>query len=262
MLFSTLQTFEVDGTFDLIQILVDKVSSSDLQALSINVTKQEAEEDSLDWLQCITVTNMMTLLTHSIQNWHNSLVSVSLTNDSGKILSLPSTVFEKLVLRPDMEHLEISGMHIASMDHTLHRLQEVGNSQLEFLLLPIHCSTAGISLAELRLIAEACPRLRFVRCPFKNLSNVKASDPLSHPLEVLLVNDAEGQIGGNSNAIREIAHYLDSIFPNLVSIGTYRNAEELQHWRSIFDLVKLCQAVRIEEHQRLQVNGMQSNAMN
>jgi len=291
-LFPALQTFEVDGTFNLIEDLVTKVSSSKLRILSIDITKYlervppipidmgitPQDDDSFGNPFAgrtkkvktvstssrlfqrpplplppphpqLSTANIMTLLRSSIQKWPNTLVSVRFKNDSAISFWLPSDVFEELLLRPDMKHLELTGMGIDSMDATLHRLKEVGHSKLEVLHLPVHSTAPSISFARLREIAESCSNLKSLRCRLciRDPQNIMASSPLSHQLEVLSVSN-EGKL--EQHQILGIARYLDSIFPRLKSIKPH-DGNYTEQWRFIYDSVKSYQAVRMDEHQRL-----------
>jgi len=270
-LFPVLQTLRISGRFSLIENLVAAISSSTLRELFIvfskplgltknsKTTKGTPKETNRSKV-CSSSSQLgqqspvqtpsskeTNLIRHSIQKWTNSLVKVTLRNEHlPPTFSLPFDVFEALLLRPDMKHLEISGMGIDFMDNTLHRLKEVADSKLEILHLPVHSTAPGISLARLRYIAEACPHLQSFCCRFKHLSNIPISPPLSHQLKELSV--ANERAHPEKQRSLDIARYLDSIFPYLRSIETHDgNGNNAEQWRFIFDLVKLCQSVRMDE---------------
>ena len=178
-------------------------------------------------------------------------MKVTLRNEHILPTLLPFDIFEDLLLRPDMKCLEITGMGIDFMDSALHRLKEVADSKLEILHLPVHSTASGISLARLRHIAEACPHLKSFSCRFKHLSNIPVSSPMSHQLKELSVTNEQAHT--DQKRLLDIARYLDSTFPYLKSIKTQDgngNGNNAEQWRSIFDLVELCQNVRMDEGTR------------
>jgi hypothetical protein len=240
-----------------------KGSSKGLRATE--TSKQESTTLQLGQQSLPQISNaeVLSLIGRSIHKWTNTLVKVVFLNWHSTTFTLPRDVFEDLVLRADIEHLEITGMDIEFMDRTLHRLIEVADSKLEFLYLPVHLTASGISFAGLRCIAEACPYLKSFRCRFKHLSNIPASSPLSHRLKKLSVTNYQAH--SEKQRVFDIARYLDSNFPDLESIETHdgqgNNAEQ---WDYIFDLVKLCQVVRKDEaHRRssLQDEGVRTHTL-
>jgi hypothetical protein len=200
----------------------------------------------------ISTADIVTLFSRPIQKWHNTLVSVSLKNDSPTSFLLPHDIFEDLLLCQDMKHLEITGMDIDSMNRTLLRLSRV-SSRLENLHLPVHFDAPGIPPARLRDIAESCSHLKTLRCRLRtwdmNPSDISVLSPLSHQLEVLSVCNERVQLTQHLSI--GIARYLDSIFPRLNSIHTHNEGgSNTEQWAFIFDMVKSYQAVRMDESQR------------
>jgi len=277
-LFPVLQSLVIFCDLSLIEDLVAKISSSDLRMLVINFTKLiQASEENLrkatkgpkmkmkglvkpvssslqlqqQVLPQISTAEITTLMRSSVTKWVNTLEVVTFSNAHiPTTFSLPSDVFQDLLLRPDMKHIEITGMGIDSIDGTLNRLKEVSDPKLKDLHLPIHSTAPTISPARLRSIAEAYPRLKSFRCRFKHLSNIPVSpQPMSHPLEVLSVTNEQAH--PEQQRSFDIARYLDSMFPNLKSILTHDgDGNNPEQWGFIFDLVKLCQTARMNDEDR------------
>ena len=258
-----LEELTVAGNPDLIEDLIDDVSSRDLRELSVifesqNLSKKRSKGNGeksrvLMWddSELLIISNVFNL---SIQKWVNTLVSVSFCNGRTiKPTSFPGDIFETLLLAPRIEKFEVTGFDVDSVDTALHRLKEISPSKLKVLHLPFHTAASGISLSRLRFIALHCPQLVSFRCRFKHLSNVPAydtPDPLSHQLQVLSVANAEPH-HDHYQRLPQIARYLDSLFPNLRVIetrdGMGYNGDQ---WASVFNLIKLCQAVRLDVEYR------------
>jgi hypothetical protein len=275
-LFPALRTFEIGASFSLIEALVTKISPSDLQVLSIDFTlplelrtakqfsphcdpilmtsgrnrKSNASTTFQPLPSASGLFSAPALLRRSIQAWGNTLVSITLKNDHIPTFSLPTDLFETLLLCPNMKRLELTGIDFDSTDIKLHRLEElVDSSKLEVLHLPVHPTAASIDFIELGQIAEKCPLLKSLRCRLRIL-DIPVSVPRSNGLEVLSVSNAEVQL--DQRLLFMIARYLDSAFPNLKTIKThYENGNNAEQWGLISELVKtVCQAVRRDERAR------------
>jgi len=273
-LFAVLKELTVAGNPDLVKDLINYISSPDLRELCVTfksedmsmsvVESQDLSKKRKGKSRVPTEPALMRddselivsdVLNPSTQKWANTLVSVSFCNGGTVTPSIPfpSDIFETLLVAPQIERLEVTGFNIKSVDTALHRLKEISPSKLKVLHLPFHTATSGVSLSRLRFIALHCPQLVSFRCRFKHLSNVPACDtaePLSHQLQVLSVANAEPHRG--NQRLHQIARYLDSLFPNL---GVIETRDEMGYngdqWESVFDLIKLCQAVRFDDKHRL-----------
>ena len=245
-LFCALRSLEVVGVSrpDLMQDLLEKVSSSGLQKLSLNFTKViettlsptngKAQEPTTMLLQAA----LALLLNRSVEKWKHTLMSISIKNEYNATISMP---FESLLVLPNIQCLEITGFDLEYMLGTLLRLT---NSKLEVLHLPVHSGVSGLPLKHLRPIAKACPQLQSLRCRFTDLQDVKIRPPLSHPLEELLVSGEKSVLKPRESL--KIGHFLDAMFPNIKSIAPqdYGKGSNAEVWPHILEVVKLCQAVR------------------
>ena len=255
-LFRALRSLEVVGvsSLNLIQDLLEEVSSSVLKELSLDLTKILVEE-SLETINSLTCfenaefrveTALTSLLKRSVEKWNHTLVSINITNEHTTTIFIP---FEILLLLPNIQYLRITGF---DLDYMLGSLSRLTNSKLVVLHLPVHSYVSGIPLKELQSIAMACPQLESLRCRFEDLCNVKIPDPLSHPLKELSVSDDIGVL--QPEASLKIGHYLDAIFPNIESIATQDcgkgNNGGAEAWHFIFGVVRLCQDVRKEDEKR------------
>jgi len=287
--FTLLKELTIAGSPELIEDLINYVSSPDVRQLSITfraavkpssrsvaqpskptpttsgimrsrskITAKKASpspEKTIVYVPQKEESRIFQQIRLSMQKWAKTLGSVSLCGDgtTKPAISFPNDLFESLLLGQYTEKLELTNFDLDSVDSSLRRLKEVTPSKLKILHLPFHISTSGISLSRLRHIAQYCPQLTSFRCRFKHLSNIPTydvPDPLSHQLEVLSVVNAEPH--PEHHRLLQIAGYLDILFPNLKWIeshqGTGCNGDQ---WRSVLDLVKLCQAVRLADKYRL-----------
>jgi len=275
--FTLLKELTIAGTPELIKDLINYVSSPDVRQLSITFraaakppsskikASSKSGKASLPSAKAVVVCKpqkdepeepqVIYLVKSSIQKWAKTLVSLSFCGDgtTSPAVSFPNDLFESLLLGQYTEKLEVTNFDLDSVDSSLHRLKEAAPSKLKILHLPFHISTSGISLSRLRHIAQYCPQLTSFRCRFKHLSNIPTYDvpnPLSHQLEALSVVNAEPH--QEHQRLLQIAGYLDLLFPNLKLIESYQGSGyNGDQWRSVLDLVKLCQAVRLADKYRL-----------
>jgi len=254
--FCSLKALMIRGSHSLVEELVSMISSRTLQTMSITFS---AHDSALPLPH--SAEKVATIISSLAQvRWRNTLSTLSvmrftcdsafcLSNHSG---SLSSASFKHMLCMPKLEHLDLSGIHLLSVESDLDRLSK-GITKLKTLFLPDDATAPGISLARLRVLAEACPDLVSLRCKLKHLSNIPAPRdlpliPFSHTLETLLIGNAEAH--PDPQRVLDIARYLDFLFPHLKTIETISGQNEAQ-WMSIFSVVKVCQAVRLDERERL-----------
>ena len=135
-----------------------------------------------------------------------------------------------------------NGWRMENIDDDVRRLV-ISWPKQRTLTLPL--DQTFISLSILRIIAENCRKLRYLRIPL-DTSTISpfdtSSKSLRHNLEVLIVAMVPSRSSQKMQECRiRVARYLDSIFPFLKSIEVENNNIA---WSGICDLIKLCQDIR------------------
>ena len=255
--FCALKVLVIRGSQVLVEELVSMISSKTLQTMSITFSIHDSPSplhNSAEEVAAI-VSSMAQV------RWRNTLSTLSLrlferddafSRSSSRCSGLPSASFKNLLCMPKLEHLDLSGTPLSSLESGFNHLSK-GTTKLKTLFLPDDATAPGISLARLQVLAVACPNLASLRCKLKHLSNIPAPRdlppiPFSHTLETLLIGNAEAH--PDPQRVLDIARYLDFLFPHLKTIETISGQNEAQ-WMSIFSVVKVCQAVRLDERERL-----------
>lgn len=269
-LFPVLKTLGITGRSDLIERVIGCVSSHDLFEISITFLEVEvASKHSKRGLRRLDGSQINSILNDILQKWRSTLIGLSIVAElpkmqvftSRKILpaSLATDIFMGFLCLPRMKRLEISGLTIDALDNALDCLKEVP-SKLETLHLPFHNAETSIPLSTLGKIACACPHLVSFRSRFKNALDGFPSpvpEPLSNNFEALLVTDdfhyADDVVHVPKNSL-QLARFIDSVFPNLKTIKTL-DQHNVNYWKGMLDILKMCQAVRQDERQRFVRNS-------
>ena len=254
-LFPSLRALQIIGTSDLIEMVVNAVTSPDLCKISITFTTITRKMRTMKRKKKKNTESTVFILNNAIERWA-SLISVVVTADAGKTASLPNDVLRDLLLQPELKRLEINGFDISSIDSAFPELvDEAYSSQLETLLLPV---TNSVPLSRLRHIAMAWPYLTSLRCKLDSASSVQpiGMDPISHKLHSLTVasDDQSSPVQHvRSSRLLKIAAYIDCLFPDLTEMDVVDGAISFLHepeWVQVFDMVKLLQTVRAHDRQR------------
>jgi hypothetical protein len=163
---------------------------------------------------------------------------------------LPFSSIAKILSHPILELLEVSGWKLDSLSIPFSEL----SPKLRVLHLPVEIGNMGVSLSDLRLIAESCPNIVSFQSSILDLKSTPVYDPLegasnalSHGLEILSV----GNTSENSNPkdVLDIARHLFILFPYLKEIRTHEGQNKEQ-WMYIHSLVQLLQTGRLDDAAR------------
>jgi len=257
--FCALKTLLVRGSQSLVEELVSIISSRTLQSMSVTFST-DAPASPLPRSTKEVAANISSI---AQIRWRNTLSKLSIGISASESVvwrtshlgPLPSTslTLKNLFCLSKLEHLDLSNMPSLSIESGFDYLSRGSTTKLKTLFLPDDATAPGISLSRLRVLAEACPDLLSLRCKLKHLSNIPAPRdlppiPFSHTLETLLIGNADAH--PDPQRVLDIARYLDFLFPHLKTIETISGQNEAQ-WMSILSVVKVCQAVRLDERERL-----------
>ena len=164
---------------------------------------------------------------------------------------LQFSTIAKILSLPTLEALEVSGWKFDSVSTPLSQL----SPKLKVLHLPVGIGNHGISLSDLRLIAESCPNVISLQSSIIDLKGIPAYGPfegashaLSHGLEILSVGNASEN--SNPKDILDIARHLFILFPYLKEIRTHAGQNKEQ-WMYIHSLVQLLQTCRLDDATRM-----------
>ena len=164
---------------------------------------------------------------------------------------LQFSTIAKILSLPTLEALEVSGWRFDSVSTPLSQL----SPKLKVFHLPVGIENHGISLSDLRLIAESCPNIISLQTGIINLESIPAYGPfegashaLSHGLEILSVGNASEN--SNQKDILDIARHLFILFPYLKEIRTHEGQNKEQ-WMYIHSLVQLLQTGRLDDAARV-----------
>ena len=255
-LFRTLKALVIRGSQTLVEELVSMISSKTLLTMSITFSIHDSPSPLSNSAEEVAA------IVSSIAQvrWRNTLSTLSLRlfecdddafSRSSRSSGLPSASFKNLLCMPKLEHLDLSGTPLSSLESGFNHLSK-GTTKLKTLFLPNVAAAPGISLARLQVLAEACPDLVSLRCKLKHLSNIPAIQdlspiPFSHTLETLSIGNEEAH--ADPQRLLDIARYLDFLFPHLKTIETI-SRQNVTQWMSILSMLKVCQAVRSDERER------------
>jgi len=258
-LFCALKALVVRGSQSLVEELVSMISSRTLQSMSVTFST-DAPASPLSRSTKEVAANISSI---AQVRWRNTLSKLSIGICAREPVAVlhtshfdpqpsKSLTLKNLLCLPKLEHLDLSRMPSLSIESGFDYLSKGSTTKLKTLFLPDDATAPGISLSRLRVLAEACPDLVSLRCKLKHLSNIPAPRdlpliPFSHTLETLLIGNAEAH--PDPQRVLDIARYLDFLFPHLKTIETISGQNEAQ-WMSILSVVKVCQAVRLDERER------------
>ena len=239
--FPKLLDITVRGSTEMIQDVVELITSVSVVLLCLEMVPVLSSN-----IATPSSRRFVDTVDSALSRWASTIAHVTLSVPTGVASKLPDEVTEALVYLPQLEHLELNGWDVASniANYFLGRLWEIGASKLKVLHLHNDSNTTAIPLSRLQTIARACPNLRSLRCRFDNLNipsySFPAQIPFPHPLETLTVGDTQLRL--ESDAVLNVARYVDSSFPKLKAIkpleGSAQNADQ---WRYIDKLVKFRQ---------------------
>jgi len=178
----------------------------------------------------------------------------STTSDPDPV-ALPSATFEMLLRHKALEDLEITGWTLPSnpaRKPPFDALFDATLPNLKVIHLPVGGSTPGIQLDQLLLIINAFPKLVSLQCGFSEQSFTTPPVPVAdiplHGLKVLSVGHHPDSAIDQQQRLR-IASFLDVLFPNLERIETHAEYHP-EDWAYIHELVKMCQASRLNHANR------------
>ena len=156
----------------------------------------------------------------------------------------------KILSLPTLELLEVSGWKLDSLSIPFSEL----SPKLKVLHLPVGIGNKGISLSDLRLIAESCPNIVSFQSNIVDLQSIPvynpgkgASNALSHGLQILSVGNAWAT--WNPKDVLDIARHLFILFPYLKEIRTHEGQNKEQ-WMYIHSLVQLLQTGCLDDAAR------------
>ena len=229
--FEALESLSVTGfiKFFLIQHLLGFIDSSCLKSIKVStvIIPQDEPEDLF--------TPSMTIVA---SKWSQSLKSLVIESSSVYRYEI-SNYLMLLTNLHEMQAFNLYGWRMENMDGEVRRLV-MSWPKLRTLTLV----QASISLSTLKIIAENCPELRYLRISL-DISNIPPFDTsgksLHHNLEVLDLGRIHPYTQTTSECRIQVARYLDLIFPYLKSIEVHPDDVT---WSAICDMVKLCQDIR------------------
>ena len=234
--FDALASLCVTGTFFLIQHLLRFIDSPCLESINIcAVFNHDREPEDL-------FTPSMTIVA---SKWSQSLKNLSIDIDLGDI-EYGYAISKGLMLLTDLHEMQtfnLIGWRMENMDDDVRRLVM---SWPKLRTLNLRLNQTSISLSTLRIIAENCPKLRFLRIPL-DISTIPPFDTsiksLRHNLEVLIVLNIHPSAQTTLECQIQVTRYLYLIFPYLKFIRVDPNNIT---WSGICDLFKLCQDTRLD----------------
>ena len=210
---------------------------------------------------------LFSVLLRLLPRW-STLKTISVVNAFGHsprqtfASTLLNEVFQLLLSHPTIENLTVKGWAPDSVEDSVLGLAESTPSNLKYLFLPFNEANSGISWSTLRRIAIACPKLQSLQCRIKPLSPIPEyivpnTEALFHGLRTLFVGNSLPNPPSNKPHL--IARHLDILFPHLETITTFEHNVEAEPWIVVRELVKLCQASRMDERYRaLAIQHLQS----
>ena len=230
--FDALESISVTGSIFLIQHLLGFIDSPCLKLINaspvINHVRNKREPDHL-------FTPFMTIVA---SKWSQSLTTLVIGLNFVDCYAI-SNCLMLLTYLHEMQESSPFGWNMGNMDDDVRRLVMSWPKLRTLSLIPLN--QASISLSTLRIIAENCPELRYLRISL-DISNIPPFDTsgesLRHNLEVLDLGRVYPYTQTTSECRIQVARYLDLI---LKSVEVPR---EDVTWSGIRDMVKLCQEIR------------------
>lgn len=284
--FLRLKRLHITGELALINDLVGCIGGTTLEDIALTLVRSTRPKIVQEWKEVVTystvkrktkatTTRVRTedkvvdeetpLFVSAVEEvhttWENTLTKLYLgqhetyssneRNTTSPILQF--SCIAKILSHPTLELLEVSGWEFDSQSIPFSEL----SPKLKVLHLPVGIGNKGISLSDLRLIAESCPRIVSFQSKIVDLQNIPVYDPvegasnaLSHGLEILSVGNAWAN--WNSKDVLDIARHLFILFPYLKEIRTHEGHNKEQ-WMYIHSLVQLLQAGRLDDAARERV---------
>ena len=247
--FEALKSVSITGSSFLIQNLLGFIDSPCLKSINVCPVTNHIRFDHDHEPEDRFTPSVMIVASKWSKSLKN-LVIQACASGAGRYYAISKC----LMLLTDLHEMEtfcLNGWRMENMDDDVRRLV-MSWPKLKTLRLPLN--QAFISLSTLKIIAENCPELRYLRIPL-DTSTIPPFDTsskslsLRNNLEVLtgvaLVTSHSSQ--SKQECRIQVARYLDSIFPYLKSIEVtveYNNATNNVAWSGICDLIKLCQDIR------------------
>ena len=277
--FSRLRRLDVIGSFSLIEDLYKYVISVDLERLEMTLVhkstkiKKSSPSPSTIKLPATSkidseIDSFFALVKNAVeQKWPLTLKGVHLghfqdfkvLNLNGYVdplpVSIPFETFTILLKHGILEDLEIAGWTVPYSSDKKHPIDQVLQAtlpNLKLFHLPIGGPTPGVQIDQLLPIVRAFPKLVSLQCgleqPWTSIPLTPAASVPLHGLKVLSVGHQNSNID-QKQQIR-IASFLDILFPNLECIKTHAGHHE-DVWAYICELIKMCQASRLNHEDRL-----------
>lgn len=171
-------------------------------------------------------------------------------------IALPFSTFGILLKHEILEDLEIAGWTPLCNSEKRRPIDEILQAALPNLKkihLPVGGPTPGIQFVQLLQIVRTFPRLVSLQCGFEQPGNwpiplTPAADVPLHGLKALSVGHQNSDI--NQKQQLRIASFLDILFPDLERIETHTE-HHAEVWAYIYELIKMCQASRLNHANRL-----------
>ena len=240
--FPKLSKLTVRGSPEMMQDLVELITSASVVLLCLDMVPVH-----LPNIATPPSTRFMDTIDSALRRWAGTMAYVTLSDQPGAASKLSDETVRALVRLPHLEHLEVNGWDVASnIADYFCCLGDTNAPKLKVLHLPHDNNGISIPLSKLRIIAEACPNLRSLRCRFDNLLDIPSDfvpvhTPFPHFLETLTVGDTQPRL--DSEAVLEVARYVDNLFPKIKAIKPLEDvAQNADQWRFIDRLVKFRQS--------------------
>jgi len=246
--FPKLLSITVRGSAEIMQDVVELITSASVVLLYLDMVPLRSWPSSSI---AISIPRFVGTVNSALLRWASTIAHVTLSGLPSLTSKLPDETVGALVRLPHLEHLEVNGWNVASniVDYFCCP-GDTKASKLKTLHLPNDSNAISMPLSKLQTIAEACPNIRSLRCRFDNLldipsDSVPACIPIPHLLETLNVGDTQPRL--DSEAVLEVARYIDNLFPKLKAIKPLDTiAQNADQWSYINKLVKFRQSGRRE----------------
>lgn len=247
-MFPKLLKMTVCGSAEMIQDVVELVTSESIVLLCLDMIPMRSPLLPLS-TATLPSRRFVDTVDTALHRWAGTIAHVTLSSLPNMPSKLPDEIIEALVRLPQLEHLELNGWAITfNIADYFCCLADAKTMKLKTLHLPNDSNAISIPLSRLRIIAEACPNLRSLRCRFDDLLNIPsysgpAHIPFLHLLETLTAGDTQPLLG--SGAGLKVARYVDNLFPKIKAIKPLEGiAQNANQWRYIDMLVKFRQDAR------------------
>jgi hypothetical protein len=282
--FSRLRRLDIIGSLPLIRHLYEHIIAVDLEKLGMTLVRTSSPtshvlpEDEPPTINDIDLEtdSFFTLVENAVEEkWPLTLKDVRLGHLQDYVsefyggwgyvssdpdpIALPFMTFGMLLKHEILENLEIAGWTLpynSEKQCLVDEILQAALPELKTMHLPIGAPTPGIQLDQLLPMVRAFPKLMSLQCGFEQPGtcpippNLAADVPL-HGLKVLSVGHQNSDIDQKQQL--RIASVLDILFPNLERIETH-TGYHAEVWAYIYELIKMCQASRLNHANRLSVS--------